>query len=154
MENQLRRQSIPSSIYSVIYSLTVLHQHIIKKSTEKWKLIIADYSFSNVCRMLVDGCNFVCHPVLDQIIIVLPGYNTLLPWLQFTGLKMLRINIKNERKMRSLVIQYKNIVLILVVMWICSFTYFRSGPGAAVKTIDPNRVRKIINKAESSPCWY
>ena len=57
---------------------------------------------------------------------------------------MLTIKTKNERKIRSLVIKYKNIVLILAVIWICSFAYFRSGPGAAVKTIDPNRVRNII----------
>ena len=53
-------------------------------------------------------------------------------------------NTKNERKIRSLVIKYKNILLILAVIWMCSFAYFRSGYGAVVRSIDPNRVRSIL----------
>ena len=62
---------------------------------------------------------------------------------------MVALNNKNERKIRSLVIKYKNILLILAVIWMGSFAYFRSRSGAAVKSIDPNRVRNKKDWSES-----
>ena len=58
--------------------------------------------------------------------------------------RMVTIKIKNDRKIRSLVIKYQNIVLILAVIWMCSFAYFRSSSGPSGRTIDPNRVKRII----------
>ena len=84
---------------------------------------------------------------------------------QYTCCKMVALNNKNERKIRSLVIKYKNILLILAVIWMGSFAYFRSRSGAAVKSIDPNRVRnkkdwsesdKVINPIQEiykDACW-
>ena len=89
---------------------------------------------------VVEICVSACHPE--------PGHSYYLdggsPGTSLPACKMVTYNTKNERKIRSLVIKYKNIILILAVIWMGSFAYFRSGSGAAVRSIDPNRVRNIL----------
>ena len=45
----------------------------------------------------------------------------------------------NKKKLGRLVIQYKNILLMILVIWMFSFAFYRNN--VPINTLDPSRVR-------------